>query len=267
MCGLLCLPKKAEIWMIKRFSRDFSIIFSAIWVNLLMFAAFLLFGAIILKQFGVNPHASWGQFALDAFNMASMERVETGGKTIPVLLAFIMPIGMAVILGEGVLRVFAIYANRHVDRKEWNRMVAKTLESHTIICGAGEMGQQLLRQMRKTDPAMDVILIDPRPGLLTEMGLSEEHALHFQNDMSDMETLEKANIRHANLVVLSAGDDALNLETAYKILQLNPDLPIWVRLHHSALSELMDLSRKTNIHFFSPYEQAAKVIVNHMMEK
>jgi FlaA1/EpsC-like NDP-sugar epimerase len=253
--------------MIKKFRHDYLIIISTIWRNLLLFTVFLLIGAFFLKHFGADPQASWGQHILDAFNMASMERVETGGKTIPVLLAFILPIGMAVILGEGILRVFAIYANRHVDRKEWNVMVAKTIKEQTIICGAGEMGQQLLRQMLRTDPSMDVILIDPRPGLLTELGLSEEHALHFQSDMSDVDTLEQANIRHAKLAVLSAGDDALNLETAYKILQLNPNLPIWVRLHHSALAELMDLSRKPNIHFFSPYEQAAKVIVTYMMEK
>ena len=86
--------------MIKKFRHDYLIIISTIWRNLLLFTVFLLIGAFFLKHFGADPQASWGQHILDAFNMASMERVETGGKTIPVLLAFILPIGMAVILGR-----------------------------------------------------------------------------------------------------------------------------------------------------------------------
>ena len=253
--------------MIKKLWRDSSIILAAIWGNLVMFAALLVASAALLKYFGANPQVGWGQLILDAFNLASMERVETGGKTIPILLAFLLPIGTAVILGEGILRVFSIYSQRRVNRKEWNLMVVKLMQGQTVICGAGEMGQQMLRQMLAAKPDMDVVLIDPRPGLLAEMGLSDEHALHFQSDMSNLVTLEQANIKNAALVVLSAGEDALNLETAYKILQINPDVPVWVRLHHSGLADLLDLSRKPNIHFFCPYQQAAKVIVDHMMEE
>lgn len=253
--------------MIKKIWRDISIILSTIWANLVLFAALLISSAVLLKNFGTNPQAGWGQLVLDAFNMASMERVETGGRTIPILLAFLLPIGMAVILGEGILRVFVIYSQRRMNRKEWDLMVAKSLKDHTVICGAGEMGQQLLRQMLTAKLEMDVVLIDPRPGLLAELGLNDDHALHFQSDMTDIITLEQANIQKAGLVILSAGEDALNLETAYKILQINPDVPIWVRLHHSGLAELLDLSRKPNIHFFCPYQQAAKAIVDHMMEE
>ena len=129
------------------------------------------------------------------------------------------------------------------------------------------MGKQLLRQMLTEKPKMKVVLIDPRPGLLPEFGLTDEQALHFQGDMADMAMLKQANIQKASLVVLSAREDALNLETAYKVLQLNPDVPIWVRLHHSGLAELLELSDQPNIHFFCPYQQAAQAIVDYMIEK
>jgi len=253
--------------MLKRIRRDFSIILSTIWGNLVLFAPLLISSAALLKFFGNNPQAGWGQLILDAFNLASMERVETGGRTIPILLAFLLPIGMMIILGEGILRIFTIYSQRRMNRKEWDLMVAKSLKDHTVICGAGEMGKQLLQQMLVEQPEMEVVLIDPRPGLLAELGLNDDHALHFQSDMTDIVTLEQASIHSAKLVVLSAGEDALNLETAYKILQINPEATIWIRLHHSGLAELLDLSKKSNIHFFSPYQQAAKAIVDHMMEK
>jgi len=84
--------------------------------------------------------------------------------------------------------------------------------------------------------------------------------------MTNIETLKQANLQTAKLAILTAGDDAVNLETAYKIQEINPDLNIWVRLHHSGLSELLDLSRKPQIHFFCPYQQAADAVVEQIID-
>jgi voltage-gated potassium channel Kch len=253
--------------MLKRIWRDFSIIFSTIWINLLLFILLLFIGAGLLKIFGPDPQSGLPQLFLDAFYLATIESVETGGKIIPIILAFLMPIGIAVILGEGVLRVFSIYMQRRVNRKEWDLMVVKKFKDHTVICGVGEMGRQLVRRMIAEQPQIDLVLIDPRPGLLAELGLNSNHTIHFQGDMADVETLEQANIRAAKMVILTAGEDALNLETAYKIQKIIPGLTVWIRLHHSGLAELLDLSRKPQIHFFCPYQQAADVIVDHIMER
>jgi len=253
--------------MLKKIGRDLTIILSAIWINLILFIALMFICALLLKFFGNNPHDSWLQLLLNAFYLAMINDIETGGKAIPILLAFIMPIGMTIILGEGVLRIFSIYIQRRVNRKEWDLMVVKKFKNHFVICGVGEMGRQLLRKMIEEQPLMDVVLVDPRPGLLAELGLSSDHAIHFQGDMADVETLEQANIRSAKIVILTAGEDALNLETAYKIQQINPDITVWIRLHHSGLAELLDLSRKPQIHFFCPYQQAAEAIVTHIMER
>ena len=113
---------------------------------------------------------------------------------------------------------------------------------------------------------MKLVLIDPRPGILMELSLSDEHAIHFQGDMSNIETLKQANLQTAKLAILTAGEDAINLETAYKIQEINPDLNVWVRLHHSGLSELLDLSRKPQIHFFCPYQQAADAVVEQIID-
>ena len=145
-------------------------------------------------------------------------------------------------------------------------MLAKSIKNHTVVCGVGEMGQQLLRQMLEAKPSMEIIIIDPRPGLLAELGLTDDQAIHFQGDMSNVDVLKKANIENAELVVLSAGEDALNLETTYKVLKINSDVTVWIRLHHSGLADLLDLSQKRNVHFFCPYQQAAEIIVDHILE-
>jgi voltage-gated potassium channel Kch len=252
--------------MFKNTWRDTRIILSAVWINLVLFSLLLVLGAVLLKAFGARSGAGWPQVFLESFYMARLEGVDTGGRLIPVLLAFIMPVLSLVILGEGVLRVFSIYMQRRVNRREWDLMVIKRFNDHTVICGVGEMGRQLVQRLVGSKPDRSIVLIDPRPGLLAELGIKSDQIIHLQSDMADVETLEKANIRTAALVILTAGDDALNLEAAYKIHQLNPQVDVWIRLHNSGLAGLLDLSRQPHIHFFCPYQQAADVIMGHIME-
>lgn len=251
----------------KKIGRDLSIILSAVWINLLFFVALLALAALLLHQFGPDPQANWAQLVLDAFNLASMERVESGGHGIVVLLAFTLPLAMSLILGEGILRVFSIYSQRNSDRKEWDLMVVKSLKNHLVLCGAGEMGHQLLQQLLAAQPGLKVVILDPRPTLLPELGLDDSTAIHLQADMTNINSLQQAHVSAARLVVLTAGEDAVNLETVYKVLQLNPHVPIWVRLHHSGLADMLDLSKNAHIHFFCPYQQAAHSIVQHILQE
>jgi voltage-gated potassium channel Kch len=116
-------------------------------------------------------------------------------------------------------------------------------------------------------PELDLVLIDPRPSVIAEMGMNNDRVIHLQGDMSDIEILNQANVQAARIVILTAGEDTLNLETAYKVIQLNSSVPLWVRLHRSGLSNLLDLARKPQIHFFCPYQQAADTIIDQIMER
>jgi ABC-type multidrug transport system fused ATPase/permease subunit len=131
----------------------------------------------------------------------------------------------------------------------------------------GELGKALVKRIHADHPEARILLIDLRPGLLTEAGLSGDNVISVQSDMTSIETLKKGNCHKARLVLLASGNDAFNLEAAYKIHQLNPQTETWVRLHHSGLADLMDLSRKPNLHFFSPYQQAADAIAGHLLQE
>lgn len=251
--------------MIKKLWQDLIIIFSKVRVNLLLFALLMIIGAVLLRFLGDTPAASWPVLFLDVFHLATIERVEPAGKVMTIILAFVMPILTALILGEGILRVITVYLQRDVNRKDWDLMVVKAYQEHTIICGLGEMGRQIAHRLLAERPDLHLVLIDPRPGILAELALSHEKAIHFQGDMTNVETLIQANIQAAEQAILTAGIDSVNLETAYKIQQINPALEVWVRLHHSGLAELLDLSRQPQIHFFCPYQQAADAVVEHIL--
>jgi hypothetical protein len=250
----------------RQFWNDLSIVFSMIWINLLLFASLMVGGAALMKISGVYPLAGWPGLLLNAFHMAITERVaEESSGLIPILLSFVLPLGTVIILGEGVLRVFSIYLQKREHREEWDIMVAKTYSNHIVVCGVGELGKALIKRFHADHPETKIVLVDLRPGLLAEAGLSGDNIICIQADMTSIETLKTANCHKARLVLLASGNDAFNLEAAYKIIQLNPQTETWVRLHHNGLADLMDLSRKPNLHFFSPYQQAAEVIASHLL--
>jgi hypothetical protein len=252
----------------QQFWKDLSIVFSMIWFNLVLFAALMAGGAILLKISSAYPLAGWAGLLLNAFHMAILERVaQESSGLMPILLSFVIPLGTAIILGEGVLRVFSIYLQKREHREDWDIMVAKTFTNHIVVCGVGELGKALVKRLHADHPESRIVLVDLRPGLLAEAGLSGDNIVCIQSDMTSMETLRTANCHKARLVLLASGNDAFNLEAAYKIIQLNPQAEIWVRLHHSGLADLMDLSRKPNLHFFSPYQQAAEVIAGHLLQE
>ena len=87
----------------KRYFRDIFIILSAVWINVILFFILMILSAGLLKLFGNRPQASWLELLLDALHFSTIERVDTGGKVVPLLLAFILPILSAIILGEGIL--------------------------------------------------------------------------------------------------------------------------------------------------------------------
>ena len=251
----------------QQFWKDLSIVFSMIWLNLALFAGWLAGGAALLKISGAYPQAGWPGLLLNAFHMAITERVaEESSGLMPILLSFVLPLGTVIILGEGVLRAFSIYLQKREHREEWDIMVAKTYTNHIVVCGVGELGKALVKRLHADHPESRIVLIDLRPGLLAEAGLSGEDILCIQADMTSIEALKTASCHKARLVLLASGNDAFNLEAAYKIVQLNPQAEIWVRLHHSGLADLMDLARKPNLHFFSPYQQAAEVITGRLMQ-
>jgi hypothetical protein len=254
--------------MTRQFWRDLSIVLPSIWLNLALFAGLMAGGAALLKFSGAYPQAGWPGLFLDVFHMAILERVaQESDGLVPILLSFVLPLGAVIILGEGVVRVFSIYLQKREHQEEWDTMVAKTYSDHIIVCGVGELGKALVKRIHADHPEARIVLVDLRSGVLTETGLFGDNVICIQADMTSIETLQKVNCHKARLVLLASGNDAFNLEAAYKIVQLNPQTEIWVRLHHSGLADLMDFSRKPNLHFFSPYQQAADAIAGHLLQE
>jgi hypothetical protein len=246
--------------------RDLRIVVNAVWPNLAAFIAMLLLAAILLQASGTNPSISFNRLLTDVFYMAFLEprAEELGDALLPTLLMFVLPALTLVIIGEGALRVFTVYLRRGAHKEEWNLLVAKTFSKHIIICGVGELGRAVVLRLIHSNPNAQVILVDTRPNILAELGLSGPNLCEVHADMTAQASLEAANCRDASLIILASGNDAYNLEAGFKALRLNPNAQIWIRLYRSGLASL--IGTRENVHFFSPYERAAEALMEQIAQ-
>lgn len=245
--------------------RDLCIVARAVWLNLALYAGLLLAGAALLRLSGAYPEAGLLDLLVASFHMSHLESwARPGDGVLPALLTFALPLLAGVVLGAGVLRVAAVFVWRRQHQEEWDALVARTFCKHTVICGVGELGRAIYRELIAADPDAAVVLIDTRPNALAEMGRGGPNVCHVQADMTNVDTLKAVDCQEASLIILASGDDAANLEAGFKALELNPRAEIWIRLYRSSLASLLDCTAKPNVHFFSPYERAARLLVGHL---
>jgi voltage-gated potassium channel len=232
---------------------------------LILFLGLLLGAAFLLQLSGAYPQATFIDLFVDAFHLVMVERVvQLGDGVLPGVLTFMVPLLAILILGEGFMHILTVFIARGRHREEWDRMVAKTFKNHIIISGVGELGRALVQKLLERDPAKQIVLIDPRPGFINDLGLLPPNVSHIESDMTNLETLEAANCKAASLVIIASGSDTLNLEAAFKVHQLNPELEIWVRLYRNQLTNLLEITKKPNIHFFCPYQSAADILISQI---
>jgi hypothetical protein len=163
--------------------RDLRIVLRAVRVNVALFAGMLLAAAVALHFSGNYRHASFAELLVDGLHMSRLERVfREGDGLIPAVLTFVLPALTVLILGEGAVRVFAAYLKRGRHREEWDLMVARTFSDHAIICGVGELGRALFKQLLRADPEARIVVVDTRPGILAELGYTGQNACHVQAD-------------------------------------------------------------------------------------
>jgi voltage-gated potassium channel len=245
--------------------REARLVLRSVWINLALFAALLVIAALVMPACGCYPGLTFGERVVNAFYMTRIESVpETGHHPLRTLLVFVMPALTVIILGEGVLRVGSAYLNRKHNREQWEELMVSRLRGHTVLCGAGELGRALLTELLARDPKAEIVLVDTHPGIVQELGLRADNLRNITGDMTSHETLEAAGVATAATVIITSGDDAHNLEAAFKAMRLNPKARVWIRLYRAGLAEMMDQTSLPNLNFFSPYKRAAVAMMEEM---
>ncbi len=116
------------------------------------------------------------------------------------------------------------------------RMIAK-LKGHTIVCGAGLMGQAVIeRLMKRNEP---VVAIDKDGQLLAALRRRWPRLLTICGSGTDELTLAQANVLEARYVVAAMGSDVDNLLLAITCRDMGDDIHIFARSNDASIANRM----------------------------
>ena len=99
------------------------------------------------------------------------------------------------------------------------------LKNHTIICGYGRHGREVLSEMIKSKNPYVVVEPDP-----DKIKILRDSGYYFiEGDSTQDHTLKEAGIEEAKSIVITFGEVAFNVYTVLTARQLNPKLSIVTR--------------------------------------
>ncbi|HCX65780.1 MAG TPA: potassium channel protein, partial [Eubacteriaceae bacterium] len=111
---------------------------------------------------------------------------------------------------------------RDVWRKKRMQDRIANIKDHYIVCGAGEIGQIVSKQLKESK--MDFLVIERNPHKIDE--LEKDGILVVNGDATHEEVLLRSNIEEAKGLVSTLSNDADNVFTVLTARQLNHDMYI-----------------------------------------
>lgn len=152
--------------------------------------------------------------------------MNTLGKlfTMGVILASVGTIGY---LLSVVFRFFSEGNINEAWRKKKMMKEIGTMTNHIIVCGAGETGVHVIKQLKRR--MADFVVIENDPEALDM--LKELEVKYVFDDATKEETLMNANIKGAKGLISALAKDADNAFVVMTARELNPNLHIVSRAH------------------------------------
>ncbi|MCB0166136.1 MAG: NAD-binding protein [Anaerolineae bacterium] len=218
-------------------------------VTVLLLAALLL--AAALFQWGYNrweleliPDTPPLSYAKAVFAIINMTFFQLAFSDLPVasqldIFPFIVPlIGLPLVsvLGVRVIRVVRIFFMRNERGQEWQEtLIRATADQHILVCGLGRVGYRVAQRLAHKY-GKSVVGINNQQSPLVETLIAGGMPVILGN-LEDEETLKRAAIEQASVVIACTDSDWTNLETAVRARQLRPGVRVILRQFEDELTQ------------------------------
>ncbi len=130
---------------------------------------------------------------------------EVGGKTILLVGAFL----------SGVRIV--VSAMRH----DFRTALARRMQNHAIVCGLGETGMQIVRNLQSAGQA--IVAIDHADDTVNGATCDQLGIAIVRGDATNADVLKLAGVLNARTIVACTGDDASNMDVALQVKEMLRD--------------------------------------------
>ncbi|MDX1412832.1 MAG: potassium channel protein [Candidatus Promineifilaceae bacterium] len=116
-----------------------------------------------------------------------------------------------------------------LQRRRTRRMIKK-LNNHVVICGYGRVGKGTAKTLRNS--RQEVVVIESDQDRVSQA--QDDGLIVLEGDASQDEVLHDAGLSKANSIIVTTGEDSLNLFIVLSARTINPDLLIVARANNVA---------------------------------
>lgn len=181
---------------------------------------------------GILTHVyySLGLFVLGGLDLGVPTDGPTGARAVLWLAYFLAPLVTAGVLVEGALRLL---------RPGW--IQRQTLRDHIIVVGVGRLGELFLESLYAVEKNPRVLLVDTQESQrLLAKARTQYGAPYVCADIRNASTLDLLALDRAKGVALLTGDDLVNLEAAWAVLEAEPEMSIIAHIDDMRMKREMD---------------------------
>lgn len=111
----------------------------------------------------------------------------------------------------------------YLRRRQMEKKI-KSLKSHIIICGLGEIGEEVVRNLKNSNKKF--VVIENSQDEIDRVQITVGEYFCVTGDATELNILENANIKQAHTLITCVGSDSQNLFVVITAREANPGLRI-----------------------------------------
>jgi voltage-gated potassium channel len=231
--------------------------------NRLIRLLFLVVGTLLIGSLGYMLIEGWNisdalymtAITLSTVGFGEVEELSSTGRIFTVLLIFL---GVGVIVYSFSFMAEYVVSINMVDeiRKRRVKNMPKKFKDHVIICGYGRVGRSTARALQ--DSQRQIVIIDSDPARIVQA--LEAGFVALEGDASQDELLHESGLAQAWGIIVTTGQDSLNLFIVLSARTINPELFIIARANQA--NNEVKLQRAGANRVVSPYQIGGQHMAN-----
>ncbi len=162
-------------------------------------------------------------------------------------------------------------------RKNLRTALARRKSNHTVVCGIGDVGMQVIQNLRTS--GQHVVAVDLKDNSSGAATCEKSGVPLVQGDAKNPEVLLAAGIRRAQTAVITTGSDGENLDIALQINSMNANAADlgsgrirvlaqvrsdWMRRRVTASERRAEGLANIDLRLFNPFTDAARMLIKRL---
>ncbi|MBB4078942.1 voltage-gated potassium channel [Lewinella aquimaris] len=180
-------------------------------------------GLMLIEEYSLIEAFYMSVITISTVGFSEVRPLSAGGR---IFVSAMVVVNIGVV--AYVLAAFSYYVidGKIFETMQYNRIQSKIskMEGHTIVCGYGKYGSEIVSHLRlHKHPYVVIEQDEEKVGPLID---EDEDALYIFNDATHDDTLFAAGIERAGALITALNDDSDNLFIVLSAKDLNPKLRI-----------------------------------------